>query len=453
MDAHAQLAAEHEALIQFLYLAPVGLVQTDSSGAILMINPVSAQLLLPLVPGGELVNLFDALEGVAPELRHLVAMFARKSGMVCDGMHIYLQPEGAHGGRRAPQVLSLTLLKLDAARLMAVLQDVTEQVRRERQLRQNDAWLTALLTSISDYALVGLDRQGRVAGWNVSIARVTGHSAAVVGRPYSVFYPEGATTPEQVRDRLVEADANGWNLEEGPRLRADGSRFWASSMISPLPERDDRFDDPHDPAYCMVMRDISDKRDDIETRRRAVFADHLTGVGNRRAFFEAAEQELARGRSRPRPTALILIDADHFKRINDRHGHPGGDAVLRHLGALLSSVFRQVDIVARVGGEEFAALLPSSTLDDAAAVAERLRCLVAATPAPFDGGAIALTISAGIAAFDEGAGHAGLDVLMKRADRALYAAKAAGRDRVERWSPLLDGDSAAYPSIRSRDAA
>ena len=430
-DAYARLAAEHEALMQFLYLAPVGLVQTAADGEILMINPVSAQLLMPLLRDGNLVNLFDALAGVAPELRHLCATFARPSGMVCDGLHI-------HVTGRAPKVLSLTLLKLDEARLMAVLADVTEQVRRDRQLRQNEAWLGALLTSITDYALVGLDGAGRVSAWNETIARVTGHGEGVVGQPYSVFYPQGATTPHHTDDRLREADQNGWSLDEGPRVRADGSEFWASAMISPLPDRDPAQAEPGEAAYCLVLRDVSDKREAIDARRKSLFCDHLTGVANRRAFFEAAELELNRNRRAPRPTALVLVDADHFKRINDRHGHAGGDAVLRHLGRLLSATFRQVDVVARVGGEEFAVLLPSSDLDAAAAVAERLRGLVAGSHVAYDGARIACTISAGVAVCD---GEVlGLDGLMKRADQALYAAKAAGRDRVERWRPALDGE-------------
>jgi diguanylate cyclase (GGDEF)-like protein/PAS domain S-box-containing protein len=450
MTAHARLLAEHEALMQFLYLAPVGLVQTTADGEILMINPISAQLLMPLQRDGNLANLFDALAGVAPELRHLCATFGQPRGMVCDGMHIQLDGIGSTGARankRAPQVLSLTLLKLDGTRLMAVLADVTEQVRRERQLRQNDAWLNALLTSLTDYALVGLDREGRVSAWNETIARVTGHGDGIVGQPYDVFHPPGATTPEQAADRLREADQNGWSLDEGPRVRADGSEFWASAMISPLPDRDPDPAGADDPAYCLVLRDVSDKREALDMRRKALFCDHLTGVANRRAFFDAAELELNRNRRAPRPTALILLDADHFKRINDRHGHPGGDAVLRHLGQLLGATFRQVDVVARVGGEEFAVLLPSSSLDGAAAVAERLRQLVASSPVAFDGTDIACTISAGVAACD---GEAlGLDVLMRRADQALYAAKAGGRNRVERWTPALDGDA---PSTR-RDRA
>jgi diguanylate cyclase (GGDEF)-like protein/PAS domain S-box-containing protein len=429
-DACAQLAAEHEALIQFLYLAPVGLVQTGIDGEIVMINPISAQLLMPLQRDGNLVNLFSALESVAPELRQLCALFERPSGMVCDGLHIHLNTVTLRNARK-PQVLSLTLLKLDGRRLMAVLSDVSEQVRRERQLRQNDAWLNALLTSITDYALVGLDREGRVNEWNDTITRVTGHDERIVGSSYAVFYPADATTSDQTQDRLREADLNGWSLDEGPRLRADGTQFWGSTMISPLPDRDEVLEEPGEPAYCMVVRDISDKREAIEHRRKSVYADHLTGVANRRAFFEAAEQELNRNRRAPRPIALILIDADHFKHVNDRHGHPAGDAVLHHLGRLLSGTFRQVDVVARIGGEEFAVLLPSSTLAGAAAVAERLRQLVAAQAVPFEGKQIGYTVSAGVAA---SAGEAvTLEILMKQADQALYAAKANGRNRVETW--------------------
>ena len=430
-DACARLADEHEALMQFLYLAPVGLVQTAADGEILMINPVSAQLLMPLQRDGNLVNLFDALAGVAPGLRHLCATFARPSGMVCDGLHI-------HAGGRAPQVLSLTLLKLDATRLMAVLADVTQQVRRDRRLRQNEAWLGALLTSIKDYALVGLDGAGRVCAWNETIARVTGHGEDVVGQPYSVFHPPGATTPHDTHDRLREADRNGWSLDEGPRVRADGSAFWASAMISPLPDRDPALAEPGDPAYCLVLRDVGDRRETIDARRKSLSCDHLTGVASRHAFFEAAALELDRNRRAPRPTALVLVDADRFRRINERHGHAGGDAVLRHLGQLLSATFRQVDIVGRVGGAEFAVLLPSSGLDAAVAVAERLRGLVAGSPVAYDGARIACTISAGVAVCDGDA--PGLDVLMTRAGQALDAARAAGRDRVERWRPALDGE-------------
>jgi diguanylate cyclase (GGDEF)-like protein/PAS domain S-box-containing protein len=442
------VSAEHEALIQFLYLAPVGLVQVGIDGEIVMLNPISAQLLMPLSHDGNLANLFTALEGVAPELRHLCSQFTQCNGMICDGLHIHLNA-GSGQGKDTPQVLSLTLLKLDASRLMAVLKDVTQQVRRDRQLRQSEAWLNAILHGISDYALVALDRSGRITEWNESIGRVTGFGASAVGAPYSIFYPEGAMTAEHLLDRLREADGNGWSLDEGQRLRADGSRFFGSAMIAPLPEPPFGDDGRDQAAYCLILRDISDKRGASEKRRRALFADHLTGLANRRAFFESGELELARSKHTPRATALILFDADHFKTVNDRFGHAAGDAVLRHLADTLTDTFRDVDVVARIGGEEFAVLLPSTGLAGAAAVAERVRALVAASSVSVDGASIRYTVSAGVTEMDDSAGA--LDGLLKRADQALYTAKAMGRNRIHCWSPATA--AGREPPLRNRDAS
>ncbi|WP_229455256.1 diguanylate cyclase [Massilia sp. KIM] len=429
-----QLGAEYEALIQFLYLAPVGLVQADVDGEIALMNPVAAQLLMPHSRDGGLDNLFVALESVAPDLRFQVERFAQPSGKICDGLHVHLNAGAA--GKKLPQILSLSLLKLDARRVMAVINDVTLQVQRERQLRQSDAWFNAILTGITDYALAGLDADGRLVEWNESVRRVTGFEAEAIGQPYSIFYPAEGMTAEHLRDRLREADANGWSLDEGRRMRADGSSFWGSVLIAPLPDSDaPPGQEALGAAYCLILRDISDKRDVFERRRRETFGDHLTGLANRRAFFDAAEQELARSRVSPRPTAVLVLDADHFKSINDRYGHPGGDAVLQHLAAILGDTFREVDVVARIGGEEFAVLLPSTDLACAAVVAERLRASVASQPARYEGQAIACTVSAGVAASVDGAEN--VDQLLKRADQALYAAKRGGRNRVERWRPEL----------------
>ena len=262
---------EYEALLQFLYMAPVGLVQLSADGIILMLNPLSAQLLMPLSADGGLANLFDALAPVAPGLRQLCASYPSHSGQVCDATRLYLHADDTAG---APQVLSLSMLKLDAQRLMAVLSDVTVQDRRERQLRKTDAWLNAIMTNIADYALVSLDGQGRVECWNESIGRVTGYDAeAVKGQPFALFYPPGAATPEQQRERLREAEENGWTLDEGLRRRADGSLFWGSSMISPLPGRPEGADDGgppggvDEPTYCMIIREIADGPTDGKERQ------------------------------------------------------------------------------------------------------------------------------------------------------------------------------------------
>jgi diguanylate cyclase (GGDEF)-like protein/PAS domain S-box-containing protein len=437
--AEDDLAQEHEALTQFVYMAPAGLVQARIDGEIVMINPVAAQLMMPLSPDGELSNLFTALGDIAPDLRSRLADFKEPQGLVCDGVHL-LAPGDAKSGRR---LYSFSLIKLDDSRVMAMLQDVTVQARRERLLRHQETWLNAILTGVADYALINLDARGCVTEWNESIGRVTGYGVDVVGRSLSVFYPEDAITPERVLDRLHEAEHSGWSLDDGWRMRADGTRFWGSAMIAPQRALSDAcplaeaLSDADEAGYCLIVRDMSDHRNAAEEARHAAVRDHLTGIGNRRAFFDAAETELQRWRRMPRPLSLLLIDADHFKGINDRHGHPAGDAVLRHIAGQMLATFRQVDVVARIGGEEFAVLLPSANLGSALRVAERLRATLAAKPAATDAGPVGCTVSIGVAIMDDET--AGVEALLKRADEALYAAKNGGRNRVCGPAALLAG--------------
>jgi diguanylate cyclase (GGDEF)-like protein len=132
-----------------------------------------------------------------------------------------------------------------------------------------------------------------------------------------------------------------------------------------------------------------------------------------------------------------MIDLDHFKSVNDRLGHAGGDAVLRSFAASAEGVMRQGDIFGRIGGEEFAALLPQTTLDGAEVLAERLRQRIVQTPAVVGETTLQFTVSIGVSAWLPGdADAADIDRLMVAADRALYAAKAQGRDRVRRSDRL-----------------
>ncbi len=445
MQSSLEIADEYEALTQFLYLAPVGIVQLSIDGEISLLNPVSAQLLMPLARDCELSNLFTLLEDVAPDLRYQTEHFDKPHGMVCDALRVQLNAGGR--GVSDPPVLSLTLLKLDHARMMALLSDVTTQVKREKLLRQNEAWFNAILTGITDYALISLDASGRVNDWNPSIGRVTGFAREqVISAAYSLFYPSDAITRDRILDRLHEADTNGWSMDDGWILRADGSRFWGSAVIVPLVDRDATpqalaavLDTQEESRYCLIVRDITDKREATERYRLETQCDHLTGLANRRTFFEAAELELARFKRSPRSLSLILLDADNFKGVNDRYGHGAGDEVLKRLSSVLLTTFRQVDIVARVGGEEFAVLLPSADLDEAYNAAERMRLAVASQSVEVAGQSIRFTVSAGVAAMD--GDIAGLDALMKYADAALYAAKAGGRNRVElRAEPLADAE-------------
>ena len=423
---------EFEALLQFLYLAPVGLVQTRLDGEVLMINPLCVQLLLPLARDGELGNLFAALQGLAPDLALRVAGFEAGQGKVCEGL--LLPVTAGVPGERTARVLSLTLLKLDGQRLMGVLDDVSLQVERERELRHSRSWIQTLLDGITDYALMALDAEGRVASWNPGIGRLTRHAqATLVGQGFADLYPPDDGRRAHAADRLREADACGWSLDEGWLQRADGGRFWASSLIAPLHDSADA--PPADRGYSLIVRDISDRRETHEALRRSMTCDQLTGLANRRAFFERAECERQRCMRSGQPLALVLVDADPAQALHDSLGQAADEAVLRHLAAGLSASFRVGDVLARLGGETFVALLPGTSVDDAAGVAARLCRHLASHAVTVDGHAIACTVSAGVAALGPGADD--LDALLARAEAALQAAKAPGCSRVCCWQAGL----------------
>jgi len=156
--------------------------------------------------------------------------------------------------------------------------------------------------------------------------------------------------------------------------------------------------------------------------------DALTGLYNRRYLDSTLERELARCKREGHPLSLMMIDIDHFKRVNDTYGHLGGDEILKATGALLASHARAEDIPCRYGGEEFTLLLPNMPLAVARERAEELRSTFAAMAVRFGEFSIQSTLSVGIAVYPE---HGKLpDELTQRADRALYRAKAEGRNRV-----------------------
>jgi diguanylate cyclase (GGDEF)-like protein len=169
---------------------------------------------------------------------------------------------------------------------------------------------------------------------------------------------------------------------------------------------------------------------EYEETERSARTDTLTGLLNRRVFRETLDAEIRRSRRYRWPVTVLMLDLDHFKAVNDTFGHMLGDVVLRRVGGIIRQAVRDADTAARVGGEEFAVVLPETTRLGGYAVAERIRRRVAAgfRDEPVDGHEVLMTVSAGLAIFPEDALHA--DELIARADEALYGAKHAGRNRL-----------------------
>jgi two-component system cell cycle response regulator len=164
------------------------------------------------------------------------------------------------------------------------------------------------------------------------------------------------------------------------------------------------------------------------TKSRLAITDHLTKLYNRRGLFEIGKREIERSRRYGKSLSVIMLDIDHFKRVNDMYGHAVGDEVLCTVAERCRENIRRVDTLGRYGGEEFAILLPESSLSAACQIAERLRRCISETPIPTERAIISATVSIGVASIEDDTPD--LDVLINRSDDAMYAAKRAGRNRV-----------------------
>ncbi len=195
--------------------------------------------------------------------------------------------------------------------------------------------------------------------------------------------------------------------------------------------------------FAEIKRELTMAQQEIERRKRAEWklkqvqeklrrqatTDPLTGLGNRRQFFKEAGREIKRARRYGQPLSLVAIDLDHFKLVNDRHGHQAGDQVLVQVARAGRDTVRDTDLLARLGGEEFAVLLPETSLNQALVMAERLRQALAGVSVQDRNRKTSITASLGVAQL--GDDTATVDDLLNAADRRLYRAKELGRNRVE----------------------
>ena len=201
-------------------------------------------------------------------------------------------------------------------------------------------------------------------------------------------------------------------------------------------------------ALLMAARASNDQlRQEVEQRRALQEAlriqasiDPLTGLNNRREYEKLFSREMARARREGRAMSLVMLDLDHFKHINDDHGHAAGDEVLRCVAQLCRENFREVDIAGRLGGEEFVVLMPHTALREAGEVARRFLQVLSDTEIAFEGLRLRVQATAGVAELQAHEDH--LETLLQRADHALYAGKQTGRNRV--MLALPDGQVQHY---------
>jgi diguanylate cyclase (GGDEF)-like protein/PAS domain S-box-containing protein len=256
-----------------------------------------------------------------------------------------------------------------------------------------------------------------------------------------------AMVVQHAKDRRSEDNPLAYTgplRHEGEFFRKDGSRLWIETVSVPVFD-----DDGTHIGYFGITRDSTERKRAEQALREAnqqlevqlqrihelheqmreqAIRDELTGVHNRRHFVAVAEHEIERARRHGAMLSLVMMDIDHFKNVNDAHGHLCGDVALKAVGSMLSATTRVGDLACRLGGEEFAVLLVGTGHDGAVERAEQWRATFAEMTIIADGTALKLTASFGVATFPEQADS--LVELLKVADTRMYRAKSLGRDRV-----------------------
>jgi two-component system, cell cycle response regulator len=301
----------------------------------------------------------------------------------------------------------------------------------QRELRRERDFVSRLIDT-ARVAILVLDEQGRIVRANRFAAELRGSTADELQglEARTAFF--GTDTGDQVPELLSDfrPTAGGRSITV-PLYSSSGERREIEWYRVAL--------DGPDAGACLLLlvgHDVTDRAALFREVERLSITDPLTGLHNRRHFSVAAQAEVQRATRYHRPLSAVMIDIDHFKRVNDTHGHPAGDRVLVEVAACCVRATRDVDIKARLGGEEFCLLLPETATAGACVVAERLRRTIAALRFESGEQSFAVTASFGIA---ERRSDEDADNQLRRADQALYDAKNTGRNRVATWSAVGSG--------------
>jgi two-component system, cell cycle response regulator len=305
----------------------------------------------------------------------------------------------------------------------AIRYAITRRTLEER-VRLSEERLKGIIELAHD-GIVVIDEQYRVTLFNPAAERLFGYPAAkVLGSPLDILLPDRVSGQHRrFLDDFARNLTGSRAMTDRPAVtgrRSDGTEFAAEISIS-------QFASPTGRQFTATVRDITERRRAEDELRRLALTDALTGAANRRHFMERAAFEFARMRRYGNPVSLVMLDVDHFKRVNDTHGHAAGDAALILLVKCCRTLLRDTDLVGRLGGEEFALLLSDATAESAFQVAERVRLSLADLEIAHNDIAFSFTVSMGVACCH--ASETSVEQTIGRADRALYRAKTEGRDR------------------------
>lgn len=299
--------------------------------------------------------------------------------------------------------------------------------RANGRLRQALDYAQALIRSSPD-GILAVNRESMITEWNRQMELIVGMAREqTIGRtldevPFMRETGEAARIRESMRGSLIRP------REFAYRRHGMNEEQSFESSVASLTESGKM------EGAVIRITNISDRKR-AERAEELARRDGLTNLFNHRTFTELLEDEVARTRRFKRPMSLLMLDIDHFKRVNDSYGHQAGDAILKGLSDLLLKQSRAIDRACRYGGEEFAVILPETDAAVAMQIAERLRAEVERQAFDIGGRTINMTVSVGVATYSPQADSP--EGLVKAADIALYTAKHAGRNRVARFRGQL----------------
>ena len=329
-------------------------------------------------------------------------------------------------------------------KLAGVFQDITERKQAEEQLRK----LSSAVTH-SPSAIMITDVDGNIEYVNPNFTTITGYtSEEILGRNPRIL--KSGLTSIKVYEELWHALISGkeWRGEILNRKK-NGDIFWEFASISTISDPSGRIT-----HFVSVTEDIS-VRKAVEEKIRVLnseleqlaMTDFLTGLFNRRFFIQRSTDEVKRAKRNAEPLALLMLDFDEFKKVNDTFGHETGDLVLQQVASVMSTSLREIDILGRMGGEEFAVLLPNTSLEEALLLAERVRQSIENISFEKSKGLLKITASIGVAAFTDEMSD--IDDLIRNADNALYQAKANGRNCVVAYNKSSNNSSMLSPELNN----
>lgn len=332
--------------------------------------------------------------------------------------------DGAGGQMEVSVIMIPVKAGSEVASALVIAQNITVQKQREWRMRESRKMLQLVIDNIPQ-RVFWKDTNFAYLGCNKAAAADAGvaNPDDIIGRTdFDLAWSESAPLYRKDDIDTLHSGIAKINYEE-PQHRDDGSSSWLRTSKIPLTDMDG-----NTIALLGLYEDITERKEMENKLRELAHFDTLTGLANRAFFLSHLERAVSTRRRRPAPLALMYLDVDHFKAINDSYGHDAGDALLRAFAQRVTDTVRELDIFARLGGDEFALILEDWPNR---AAAERMGSkLVNAVRRPFRIGERSVTVSTsiGIAFFEPGMAH---DELIRRADQAMYSAKRAGRDRFE----------------------